>query len=59
MTVARHRASSGSGTSAIPARGILTANEIHIPVGGRCASRRDTDNVIHSFWVPELAGRST
>jgi cytochrome c oxidase subunit 2 len=34
-----------------------TANEIHIPVGQPIDIRLTSDNVIHSFWVPELAGK--
>jgi cytochrome c oxidase subunit II len=32
----------------------VTANEIHIPTGSRVLVRGTTDDVIHSFWVPEL-----
>jgi cytochrome c oxidase subunit 2 len=31
-----------------------TANEIHIPVGERVKVRLRTDDVLHSFWVPQL-----
>ncbi|MEU2613736.1 cytochrome c oxidase subunit II [Micromonospora sp. NPDC007271] len=31
-----------------------TANEIHIPVGERVRVRLRTDDVLHSFWVPQL-----
>jgi cytochrome c oxidase subunit II len=31
-----------------------TANEIHIPVGERVKVRLHTDDVLHSFWVPQL-----
>jgi cytochrome c oxidase subunit II len=37
-----------------PAQRIVTANEIHIPVGVPVRIRAHTDDVIHSFWVPEL-----
>jgi len=37
-----------------PASGVVTANEIHIPVGTRVAAVVTTGDVIHSFWVPEL-----
>ena len=47
-------ASSGSGTSRYPAEHVRTANEIHIPVGEPVQIRATTDDVIHSFWVPEL-----
>jgi cytochrome c oxidase subunit 2 len=36
---------------------IFTANEIHIPVGEPVALELSSDNVIHSFWVPELNGK--
>lgn len=32
----------------------VTANELHIPVGGRIQIEGRTTDVIHSFWVPEL-----
>jgi cytochrome c oxidase subunit 2 len=34
-----------------------TANEIHIPVGRPVELRLATADVIHSFWVPSLAGK--
>jgi len=34
---------------------VLTANEIHIPTGTRVEIVGTTADVIHSFWVPELA----
>jgi cytochrome c oxidase subunit 2 len=34
-----------------------TANEIHLPAGRPVEIHLDSDNVIHSFWVPELAGK--
>jgi cytochrome c oxidase subunit II len=37
-----------------PAAGVVTANELHIPVGRRVLVVGTTDDVIHSFWVPEL-----
>jgi len=37
-----------------PGSGVVTANEIHIPVGIRVAAVVTTADVIHSFWVPEL-----
>lgn len=36
---------------------IVTANEIHIPVGEPVAIRLASEDVIHSFWVPELNGK--
>lgn len=45
--------------------GIVTANEIHVPVSRRSgAGERPTElilesaDVIHSFWVPQLAGKT-
>jgi cytochrome c oxidase subunit 2 len=37
--------------------GFLTANEMHIPVGRPVLLTLTSNNVIHSFWVPELAGK--
>jgi cytochrome c oxidase subunit 2 len=34
--------------------GVVTANEIHIPVGEPVEVELPTADVIHSFWVPEL-----
>jgi cytochrome c oxidase subunit II len=34
-----------------------TANEIHIPVGRNVRVRLEGLDVIHSFWVPSLAGK--
>jgi cytochrome c oxidase subunit 2 len=34
-----------------------TANELHIPVGRRVRLTLHSDDVIHSFWVPNLAGK--
>lgn len=36
---------------------IVSANELHIPVGEKVRVRLSSDDVIHSFWVPELAGK--
>lgn len=35
----------------------VTANEIHIPAGRRVRVTLRSDDVIHSFWVPALAGK--
>ncbi|MGI9034116.1 MAG: cytochrome c oxidase subunit II [Acidimicrobiales bacterium] len=40
-----------------PGTGVATANEIHIPVGRQVDVSLTSDNVIHSFWVPQLAGK--
>src|SRR5438067_6734336 len=45
-----------------PDLGVVTANELHVPVAGS-ADRRPTflrlesRDVIHSFWVPQLGGK--
>jgi cytochrome c oxidase subunit 2 len=35
-----------------------TANEIHIPVGKPILMKLDSADVIHAFWVPQLAGKT-
>ena len=40
-----------------PKEGIYTANELHIPIGRPVVLTLTSDNVIHDFWVPELAGK--
>nr|WP_244099930.1 cytochrome c oxidase subunit II [Burkholderia anthina] len=35
-----------------------TANEIHIPVGEPVAVELKSADVIHAFWVPQLAGKT-
>ena len=34
-----------------------TANELHVPVGRRVEVTVSTADVIHSFWIPALAGK--
>ena len=41
-----------------PSRIVTTANEIHIPVGSPVRVRLVGVDVIHSFWVPALAGKT-
>ena len=36
----------------------VTANEIHIPVGQRVRFELVSADVIHSFWIPELGGKT-
>ena len=36
---------------------IVTANEVYIPVGYPIAINLESVDVIHSFWVPKLAGK--
>ena len=40
-----------------PDHGVMTANEIHIPTGQDVRVRVTSTDVIHSFWVPKLAGK--
>jgi cytochrome c oxidase subunit 2 len=41
-----------------PSQEFSTANEIRIPVGKIVEINLRSDNVIHSFWVPALAGKT-
>jgi len=41
-----------------PDYGFTTANELHIPVGANVKIDLDSVDVIHSFWVPQLAGKT-
>ncbi len=36
---------------------VVAANEIHIPVNTEVDATLESADVIHSFWVPELAGK--
>lgn len=36
---------------------VVTSTELHIPVGTKVYLSEVSDNVIHSFWVPELNGK--
>lgn len=47
----RYLAPSGDGDA------VVTANEIHIPTGAAVELILTTPDVIHSFWVPSLAGK--
>jgi cytochrome c oxidase subunit 2 len=40
-----------------PDRTIVTANEIHVPVGERVAIVTNSSDVIHSFWSPSITGK--
>jgi cytochrome c oxidase subunit II len=40
-----------------PSRIIRTANELHLPVGVPAHITLKSSDVIHSFWVPNLAGK--
>jgi cytochrome c oxidase subunit 2 len=41
-----------------PDLGIVTANELHVPAGEVVRFEIDSADVLHSFWVPQLAGKS-
>jgi cytochrome c oxidase subunit 2 len=41
-----------------PTQIMATANEIHIPVGQPVRVKLEASDVIHSFWVPQLAGKT-
>jgi cytochrome c oxidase subunit 2 len=40
-----------------PGKDVVTANEMHIPVGQPVYVTIESVDVIHSFWVPRLAGK--
>lgn len=40
-----------------PQLGITTANELYLPVGKTVNFALTSKDVIHSFWIPELAGK--
>jgi cytochrome c oxidase subunit II len=42
-----------------PKLGLITANEIHIPIGTAFSLRLDSADVLHEFWVPELGRKMT
>jgi len=41
----------------VQSNSVLTANEIHIPVGQPVLIKGTSHDVIHSFWVPSLNGK--
>ncbi len=40
-----------------PATGIREGNELHLPTGTPIEIRLTSDDVIHSFWVPQIGGK--
>ncbi|NIR45646.1 MAG: cytochrome c oxidase subunit II [Gemmatimonadetes bacterium] len=40
-----------------PEQDVVTANELHLPVGRQVDLRLWSADVIHSFWVPRLGGK--
>ncbi len=37
---------------------VVTANEVILPVGANVVFTLNSNNVIHSFWVPQLSGKT-
>jgi cytochrome c oxidase subunit 2 len=37
---------------------VVTANELHIPVGKKILINLYSNNVLHSFWIPKIAGKT-
>ena len=37
---------------------LVTANELHVPIGRDIVVTLESDDVIHSFWVPKLVGKT-
>lgn len=40
-----------------PDQGLVTANEIYVPVGEPVRLELTSNDVVHSFWVPQLHGK--
>jgi cytochrome c oxidase subunit 2 len=40
-----------------PEYGITTANELYLPVGRKVNFALTTQDVLHSFWIPQLGGK--
>jgi cytochrome c oxidase subunit 2 len=41
-----------------PDAGFTTANEVHLPIGEPVRVRLHSADVIHSFWLPQIAGKT-
>ncbi|MEA3216996.1 MAG: cytochrome c oxidase subunit [Acidimicrobiia bacterium] len=41
-----------------PSEGVITANEIHVPAGRQIDLVLTSSDVVHSFWVPQLDGKT-
>ncbi len=41
-----------------PGQGVITADELHVPLNTVIHVDLRSDNVIHSFWIPDLAGKT-
>ncbi|HIG02038.1 MAG TPA: cytochrome c oxidase subunit II [Myxococcales bacterium] len=40
-----------------PDHGFVTANELHLPLGQVAFLELESEDVIHSFWLPQLSGK--
>jgi cytochrome c oxidase subunit 2 len=40
-----------------PQYGLVTANELHVPTGRTVSLRMVTQDVLHSFWLPQFAAK--
>ena len=40
-----------------PEQNVITANELHVPIDKPVSLKMTSDDVIHSFWIPKLAGK--
>jgi cytochrome c oxidase subunit 2 len=40
-----------------PQYGVVTANELYLPVGRTASFKLNTRDVLHSFWAPQLGGK--
>ena len=40
-----------------PDLGVVTANELHLPVNQSVEIQLESEDVLHSFWVPKLRGK--
>jgi cytochrome c oxidase subunit 2 len=45
-------------SSQTPSQIVTTANEVHIPVGRPVLFKLTSNDVIHSFWIPNLHGKT-
>jgi cytochrome c oxidase subunit II len=45
-------------TGSEPSQVVVTANEIHVPIGQPVRLKLSSADVIHSFWIPQLAGKT-
>lgn len=43
---------------AYPGHGVITANEVHLPVGQHILMEMGSSDVIHDWWVPELGNKT-